>query len=182
MRLIGRKSHLLTGTLIVGLVFCAGAVVPQHRRMTRLRHFADALRADVESTRTRLELAAELHSAAHLESALGSAFDDAIPVGDQVGEFLQTVSVLADELGLRDKDVVLAPEIDLVLDTGVKQVIGLPIEISFQGEFEAVHAFLARIESLPRLARVQRLELAASQDRKGVLMSSMTVLVFYRHS
>ena len=53
--------------------------------------------------------------------------------------------------------------------------------MTFAGTFAAVHGFLGALESLPRLARVSRLELSCPDGQSGLLEANVVVHVFRQH-
>lgn len=175
MKMVGKRVHLILGVTIATSVFTFGAYLPKSRRLADLHGRIAGLERQVLAGGEQLRSAASMH--AELTSALGEleSFDEAVPASEDVGVFLEAVSQIADELGLTDRNIVpgkalASPRVSL-----------LPIEMSFGGDFESLYAFLQRIESLPRVARVKRMETAVS-EQDGALTCSLTVNVFFRNS
>jgi Tfp pilus assembly protein PilO len=89
------------------------------------------------------------------------AFATAIPGEQRIGGFLELLDAVARDVGLSGKNV--QP------DEAVHgpQVSYLPVRVDVTGSFTAVHEFLRRVESLPRLARAQRLEMTGGRRAPG---------------
>ena len=83
---------------------------------------------------------------------------------------------MAQEAGVSDKNVTPAEAI-MQKDLGC-----LPIQIRFTGKFASVYEFLDKVERLPRVARIQKLELSADDDVPDELVSTMTLHVYFRNS
>jgi len=168
------STWAVLGALVVGLVFSAGALRPDLGSNRRLRYEAGALRASVDQRSARLEAASALRqSSAELAEDL-AAFAQAIPRNQQIGAFLEDLDLIAREVGLSGKSVRPAEAIRTA------ELQCLPLDISVTGRFAALHEFVRRVEALPRVARVQRLELASREIPSEELVASVTLYVFFR--
>jgi type IV pilus assembly protein PilO len=55
-----------------------------------------------------------------------------------------------------------------------------PIEMSMSGDFkESFYAFMLKLEQLPRLTRVSKMELKKINDRDGQMEASLTLSIFF---
>jgi hypothetical protein len=52
--------------------------------------------------------------------------------------------------------------------------------VNFNGDFPAIYEFLRRVESLPRVARVQQLEMACVNGLPDLLESTVIMHVYFR--
>jgi len=111
--------------------------------------------------------------------ALGKERMTPIPEDSGVATLVRSLSESFDDLGLKDREVSTG---------GAKQLdeaSSLPMTIAISGGFPAIHSALARIESLDRLVRVQRLRVAgegktrAGFDRSGRVRADIQLDVFY---
>ncbi len=172
-----QRDQLVTGALAVALlaVFVGLVFVPQQRKLESLRAQAAVLRDGTmlgAAQLARLEgLQAQVRQA---ESDL-APYDRNIPHGPGLGDFLEQVDVLAARQKVVDPDVV--PSASL----GGPGIEVLPIEMGFSGTFASVYGFLPAVESLPRLARVSRLEIERADYAGDVLEANVTVRVFYQN-
>lgn len=176
MKLIGKNSHLIAGAVVVAVVFAAGAFVPQWRRLRSLDLRTKVMRQQIEQSQARMTGATDIYDRVTEARRRAPVFEAAIPPADELGAFLEQVSRIADQLELADRDMTPARE-QACRDTAV-----LPIEMSFRGTFDAVYTFITQLESLPRVARIQRLLLDVADPATGQLRSTMTVFVYYENS
>ena len=176
MKLIGKNSHLIAGALVVAFVFAAGAFVPQWRRLRSLELRTQVMRQQIEQSQVRMAGATNTFDRVTGARRRAPVFEAAIPPTDELGAFLEQVSRIADQLELADRDMTPARE-QTCRDTAV-----LPIEVSFRGTFDAVYAFITQLESMPRVARIQRLLLDVADPATGQLRSTMTVFVYHETS
>ena len=176
MKLVGKTYHIAAGTAVVGVIFALGVFLPHARRYARLESQVHAAELAVDAASDRLDTLAETHRRVEEDQELLKIFNEAVPNEDHMGAFLESVDRIAAEQGLADMNVVPRPPI--VADA----VRCRPIEMSFRGDFNAVYAFVRQVESLPRIAAIQRLELDAAKELDGGLIASLTVHVYSRRS
>jgi len=175
MSLIGRKGHVIAGTLLAAIIFVFASYLPSSRRHEKLIGRIRDLEASVLDNAARLQSAGRTHDAWKQTVEFQQTYAAAVPDEAHIGQVLEAVSEAADALGLANTNVVPAEPVQ------TQNVVCMPIEITLQGRFERVFGFLTRIESLPRIVRVQSLELGRASEVPGELIASMTVFVFYRH-
>lgn len=172
-----QRDQLVTGLLAVVLtvVFAAVVYVPQQRKIGRLRADGRALRGELERREARVAGMQALQQQIQSAEAESDAFEVSVPPADGLGPFLEQVTELAATQGVVDPDIEpLAPL------TG-PAVMALPVRMTFAGTFASVHGFLAALESLPRLARVSRLELSSPDGQSDLLEANVVVHVFRQH-
>lgn len=150
--------------------------MPQWRTLHDTRTRVDSLRQLIEQGRVRMAAAKESYEFAQQAKSKLPVLDSAIPDQSDLGPFLEDVSRIADELRLANRDITPSREVKC------RELVILPIEISFQGPFDSAYSFITRLETLPRIARIQRLEFTMLSDQPGELSSSMTVFVYHRRS
>jgi Tfp pilus assembly protein PilO len=161
---------------VVALVFALGALRPDARRSAGLQREAAALRDAVDDRAARLlNTAARCCEVEELDAQLAS-FDIAVPLDQRIGAFLEQLDLIVREAGLSGKRVQPAAPIALT------DVSCLPIEVNVTGDFSAMHEFLRRVESLPRIARIERLELSGRAESGDELVASVTMHVYFRPS
>ena len=176
MKLIGKNSHLVAGAAVVAVVFAAGALTPQWRRLRSLELRTRLMREQIEQSQLRMQSAANTFDRVTEARRRAPVFEAAIPKADELGVFLEQVSRIADQLELADRDMTPARE------QACRNTAVLPIKMSFRGTFDAVYAFITQLESMPRVARIQQLLLDVVEPRTGQLRSTMTVFVYYENS
>lgn len=172
-----QRDQLVTGVLAVVLlaVFVGLVFIPQQRKFERLRAQAATLRDGTMLGAAQLARLEGLQAQVRHAEADLAAYDRNIPHGPELGVFLEQVDVLASSQKVVDPDVVPAASFG---DRGIEV---LPIEMGFSGTFASVYGFVQAVESLPRLARVSRLEIERADYARDVLEANVTVRVFYQH-
>ncbi len=175
-KLVGKPIHIALGTIAFAAIFAAGVVAPHVRHMRSVKQGVATVQADLLVLGSRIDRARKVFEATRDKNKAIASFDAAIPDRVQLGEFLEAVDRLAQEAGVSDKDVTPADAI-MQKDFGC-----LPIQIRFTGKFAAVYEFLDKVERLPRVARIQQLELSADDDLPDELVSTMTLHVYFRNS
>ena len=175
-RLLRGKTGVVLGCAVVALVFTLGALRPDAGAAAQMHRDARTFCDTVNERTQRLQKVGDTRrELATLDGAL-AAFDAAIPPDQQIGAFLEKLDQIARESGLSDKSVKPA---DPVIGA---QVACLPIDVNVTGRFAAMYEFLQRVESLPRVARIQRLELSGADEAGDELVASMTMHVYFRPS
>ena len=176
MKIVGRPIHIVLGTIAFAAIFAAGVVAPRMRYMTSIKQGVASVQADLSLLGSRIHRARKVFESTRDKEKALESFGAAIPDGVQLGAFLEAVDRLAQEAGVSDKNV--TPSEAIVLeDLGC-----LPIQIRFTGTFASVYEFLEKVEQLPRVARIQQLELSADDDLPDELVSTMTLHVYFRNS
>ncbi len=171
------RQHLVTlATIAVAVVFTLGVYLPQSRQTKRLRDETLQLKSELASQQTKLAGAAQLYDAVQRSAARQAGFDRAIPPQDELGDFLENIDQIARQSGLGEMNVVPS---DVVEGANLNCH---PIEMNFRGDLAGIYGFLRQIESLPRIVRVQRLELGSMEGAGAELAASLTVHVYYRRS
>lgn len=176
MRLLRGKTGVVAGCIAVALVFALGALRPDAGAASRMHRDAALLHEAVATNTQRLESAGATRR--RLDELAGelAVLDEAIPQDQQIGAFLERLDQLARDAGLTGKSVKPA----LPLQAG--KVACLPIDVNVTGRFPAMYEFLQRVEALPRVARIQRLELSGADEAGDELVASLTMHVYFRPS
>jgi len=176
MRLGRVKTRVALGAMAVALIFTLGALRPDVARSARMQRDAAALRDTVDERSARLMTTVDARrQLAELDTQL-SGYPEAIPTDQRIGAFLEQLDLIARDAGLSDKSVKPANPIALAAASC------LPIDVQVRGRFDAMHEFLRRVEALPRIARVQRIELAGIEGSADEVAASLTMHVFFRPS
>ena len=176
MKTVGKKYHLTLGTVAAALVLVFGVYLPQTRKMKAFKETATPLQMELDARTARLQTTVTTYAEARRSERKVASLEEAVPREDRIGQFLESLDRIAHQCALADKNVVPAAVIES------DEVSCLPIEMNFSGDFEAVHEFLRRVESLPRVARVQRMELTSADEGPLELVSSVTMHVYFRPS
>jgi Tfp pilus assembly protein PilO len=171
-----RKALVAVGGLAIAVVFALGAMLPDWRTRRAAQQDARSLREAVDGRTAQLSRLAQSRQRSEELTRRMEAFATAIPGEQRIGGFLELLDAVARDVGLSGKNV--QP------DEAVHgpQVSYLPVRVDVTGSFTAVHEFLRRVESLPRLARAQRLEMTGDEEHPGELSASVMMRVYFRPS
>jgi Tfp pilus assembly protein PilO len=169
------RDQLITGVLVAGLVGGGFGLLiqPQRRQLAAAREQVRTLETEV-AVREQQGLGA-VATETHLQQCRQSLarLQGRIPADPQLGPLLEKLDHLASETGLREQNV--TPHAPSVTD-GIGMV---SIDISFESSFSALYAFLEGVESLDRLVRVAALDTDFSRDDPGVLVTTLTLEVYF---
>jgi Tfp pilus assembly protein PilO len=100
-------------------------------------------------------------------------FDKQLPRNVEWGQFLNDITVLRDQAGLRDCHIV---------PTGSRPndlFVEFPIQVKFQGDFLNVFSFLRQMEQMQRLTRVRDLTVKSKAPGSGVVDVSLSMNIYY---
>ncbi|MCP4836801.1 MAG: type 4a pilus biogenesis protein PilO [Phycisphaera sp.] len=110
-----------------------------------------------------------------------SEFGRIIPNAEEVEDLLAEMHRIADRHRLA------IDSIRALKQNTVQGYLEIPHQVSIEGDFQAIYDFLSDLERLPRLARVQSLEIArnlvastrnADDEAFGMLTAEMVIVVY----
>ena len=161
------------GVLTVGFLACG--LVPYWLKTTRLANEIKQYRASMESAAAQSEQLRDLtNRATHMVKETRN-FPRLVPASKDLGLFLGQLSHELDASGMRDTAVRALPP----------NVLGkcsqLPIEVHGSGSFEQFNDFLQRLESLPRMSSVSKLEVKADDAMSGKVSVDLTLSIYSTH-
>jgi Tfp pilus assembly protein PilO len=169
-----RSNHMLLGTgyavLVVG--FIAAGVVPALHNMS-------VARADIQNYQQEIE--ARLARARELENLKGQLtlaeldtrdFARLVPQNQDLGLFLTQLYEQLGATGMSDITMRNLPP------TPLGRTQRLPIEIHGRGSYAQFHDFLIRLENLPRLSSVGKLDIDADTDMNGNVLVRLTLYIY----
>ena len=105
-----------------------------------------------------------------------AAFNDQIPVGENLGVFLQDLGRFAERRRLELGEV--EPGDPLRSD----KVTALPITFNVHGPFKRVFDLIQDIERMPRLTLVEQLETSTDDQAPGTVTARLRLRVYFRTS
>jgi Tfp pilus assembly protein PilO len=168
------RYHLPLGIGLAAVILLLGAILPHTQRVRAAHAECAAMQAGLARQADVLARAGQAARRVAEGREWTRRFEVAVPVGPQMGPLLESLDELAGTCGLREVRV----QPDAPLEGG--PVGCLPVAVQFRGTFPAAYDFVERAESLPRVAWVQRFELARTQREGDELSGTVTLLVYYR--
>lgn len=148
-------------------------VLPRNRAMAENRESISNRRASLELLEVEMAKLVNNHQrVAQLEKAI-TGFEDRLPRQGEMDVILREVWVIADAAGLKTQRI--------KTQKGRQQdsYKVLPIEMSLQGKFEGLYAFLLSLEKLPGIMNVESLKLETlAGETQGLVDASLVLHVF----
>lgn len=149
---------------------------PQFEQMHALRRDIEAARSDSRQGQAGAATLRKLDEELQRLSEEASDFSRKLPERDELGPFLEQLAHRAELRRLFSKEVRPGnPE------TGDK-VVSLPIDWNVSGPFDQVFGLLRDIESLPRLTRIERLNVALDREEAAKVTADIRLRVFFQAS
>lgn len=158
--------------LIVG-AFGVGLWLPAHRERAKLQTRIDQARQQLEAQRANADEVARLHQQVVQLSQAVSRQPHQVPEQEDLDQVLRHLTRALQSSNVREPDLTTR-------DTRhFAHYSIIPIEVEFQGSFRDAFGVLERIESMPRLIRVDRLELEGQErNTAGPLSVSLQLSAF----
>ena len=166
----------MTGIVLATVAFLSFATVPQ---MSRIRTVMARINSEehdhqvADETSRRIE--ALEHEVARLQERT-AAFNDQIPVAENLGLFLQDLGRFAEQRRVQLGEI--EPGDPLRSD----KVIALPITFNVHGSFKQVFNWIQDVERMPRLTLVERLETRTDDQTPGTVTAQLRLRVYFRTS
>lgn len=146
----------------LGVLLISGAllfVAPPWSDLSRLGGRTELLRDELSRPASDPELIERLSAELERLRALGASGMTPIPESSDVASLVRELSMLLESIGLREREITTGAPRELA------EASAMPMSVMVRGGFPAIAEAVRRIESLPRLVRVQRLRV--SRDTGG---------------
>lgn len=169
------RAQWILGSSMVLLVaaFYLFGYRPTTGRMSELRAQIETKARELESNQVRTKVRPEVEQMVNDKRRMLARFDKQLPRHVEWGQFLNDITVLRDQAGLRDCHII---------PTGAKPndlFVEFPINVKFQGDFLSVFSFLRQMEQMQRLTRVRDLTVTAKQPGSGIVDVSLSMNIYY---
>ncbi len=171
---IERDQLMLIGTMVAMFgAFIAFGYMPIHGQRKQARGQIEAYRTqlgmDLAGSKELPKLEAEVVA---LREACSGAQRD-VPTQSELASLLRALSSELDRQHATDKEV----QTRAVVQGADYNV--LPVSLRFSSSFRSVYAFLRQVESMPRLIRIDRMELTNKPDSGGRLNAHIELSTFF---
>lgn len=169
------RAQWILGSSIVLLLaaFYLFGYRPATARLADLRSQIEAKSRELKSNQVRTKVRPEVEQMVNDSRRKLARFDKQLPRHDEWGQFLNDITLLRDQAGLRDCHII---------PTGARPndlFVEFPINVKFQGDFLSVFSFLRQMEQMQRLTRVRDLTVKARQPGSGVVDVSLSMNIYY---
>ncbi|HEV2293495.1 MAG TPA: type 4a pilus biogenesis protein PilO [Tepidisphaeraceae bacterium] len=159
------------------IVLCAAFYLfvyrPGTARQHELRAQIDLKTREIESNRRETSIRNTLQLEVDELHRRLARFDKQLPRQVEWGQFLNDITLLRDQAGLRDCHII---------PTGAKPndlFVEFPIHVKFEGDFLSVFSFLRQMEQMQRLTRVRDLSMRTKRPGSGVVDVSLSMNIYY---
>lgn len=177
-----RRSDVI---LSFGLVALCGSIVvllfwPAMRRERQLRSDLDRLQADLVKPASGPEMIERLERDIEALRAFGSGRMTPIPENSNIAGLMASLSQTLDDLSLEQHDITTRPPKLL------EYASSMPVSLTLSGPFPSIYRAVAKIESMDRLVRVDRLRITvprvsmAQIDRSGRVLAEISISAFFK--
>lgn len=173
MRIERDQVLLVAAILAVMVAFGVFGYMPLRNNRQEAKERIDVYKAQLASDLAGAKQLPKLREEVEaLRSALAGAQRD-VPTQSELASLLRTLSSELDRQSVTDKEVQTRP-----IQEGTDYHV-LPVSLRFTGTFGAVYGFVKQIESMPRLIRIDRLELVSAPDGAGRLTARIELSTFF---
>ena len=169
------RAQWVLGVSIVAL--SAGFVMlgfrPKTEKLSELDVLIDARQQELRDNQTKTTIRPYVEQQVADSKRRTAMFEKQLPRQVEWGQFLNDITLLRDQAGLRDCYIV---------PTGAKPndlFVEFPIQVKFQGDFLNVYSFLRQMEQMQRLTRVRDLTVRAKEPGSGVVDVSLSMNIYY---
>ena len=167
------RSYLVVGAYgALALGFVLAGVVPFVNGMVSARADIRNYQAEIDQRRAHARELQDVTKRVALIELETRDFDRLVPPNQDLGPFLTQLYEQLDASGMKDitaRNLVPTP-------LGLSQ--RLPIEVRGKCTYAQFHDFLVRLEGLPRLSSVGRLNVKAETDMSGNVEVELTLFIY----
>lgn len=168
------------GGLVLVVALGVGVfIAPGYQRSSRLAHEIDRFQAELKKPNSGPEVIGKLTKQLETLRSLSDRRMTPIPQESDVAGLMTDLSAMLDSLGLTHREITTGDSRTL------EEASSMPMTVTLEGPFPSIAEAVRRIESLPRLVRVQRLRVSSNQprrgefDRSGEVRADVLIEVFY---
>lgn len=179
---MNRRSNILLGAgwAAMAAVGIGLFIMPAARARRELSSRIDGLRDELAKPNAGPQAIEELSRDRASLMAFGSGRMTPIPAESDVAGLIESLTRTLSEAGLKDRDITTRSS------RALEGVFALPVTVAVTGDFPKIFEALSRVESMPRLVRVERLRMLADDEqragkraREPRVRAEMLIEVFY---
>lgn len=164
---------LLGGTVLILAVFVAVGYLPTQRRLAGLEGEISRRRAELAGRQNKAERLRELERKIEVQKRELGGFDEKLPKQQDLGQFIKDLTAMGQGALLRRSEVKLG------VPRRMELFSELPLELTFEGDFNNVYYFVRQTEEMKRLTRVRSLRVRSLDSRQGQVEVHMTLSIYF---
>jgi Tfp pilus assembly protein PilO len=148
---------------------------PNSQRLDDLRDQIASKQTSLMSNKARAEVLPSVLAAVYAMKSRLEQFDKRIPSNPEPGAFINDITELSDQSGLKSKW-----NVEPGMPQQGERFAEWPITLKFEGNFLNVCRFLSRAELMTRLTRVKGLKIhSADAGKSGVVQVELSLNIYY---
>lgn len=170
----GKAQWILGGVMIAMVAyFVLFSYLPQSSRLKSLSAGIQSKQRELSASQSRANTLPTVKVDLDKLRLSVDNYDKKLPRQAALGEFLKNITQLSAQASLRNLSV--QPGLPRRLD----RVSELPISMHFEGDALSVFAFLRQTEQMPRITRVQNVELHTLDPRLGTVEVQLAINIYF---
>lgn len=156
-----RTLHFVLGWIGIAAIGVAALIVPQSKALGKVRQEVQSLRTELAKPADGPEVIERLTSDLQRLREFGKGRMTPIPAESDVAGLMRMLSETLDQLGLTQRDITTRPP------KNYDDATSMPVTVVLNGPFTSIYESVSRIESMPRLVRVERLRITTEHPSRG---------------
>jgi len=174
-----QRAQWVLGLSLVVMVmgFYTFVYRPNSQRLGDLRDQISTKKTTLSTNKARAEILPQVLVAVQSMQSRLDQFDKRIPAHNELSDFIQRITEISDQTGLRNKWNV---EPGVPLHGDQQRYAEWPISMKFEGDFLNVCQFLGKTERMDRLSRVKGLKIHSMDGGKsGNVQVELSMNIYY---
>ncbi len=181
-----KPIHFIAGWFALAALGGLALVVPPAKAMGKLRREVRSLQTELAKPADGPEVLERLASDLQSLRAFGKGRMTPIPNESDVAGLMGMLGETLDDLGLNQRDITTRPP------KSYGDATSMPVTVVLNGPFTNIYQAVSRIETMPRLVRIERLRVTAElpkgsdvsvgvrgRDREGIVRAEFSIDAFY---
>lgn len=164
---------LLGGTLLIAGVFATVGYLPTQRKLSALREEIGRRQVELDGRQNKAARLRELERRIEKQKKELGDFDEKLPRQQDLGQFIKDLTLMGQQSLLRRSEVKLGvpKRMDLFSE--------LPLELTFEGDFNNVFYFVRQTEEMKRLTRVRSMRVNTLDAKQGQVQVRMAMSIYF---
>ena len=163
---------IIAALIVGGFVFLR--YLPLNKKIARIQQTQQQQLSLIEKAAAEKAKIIDLQEQKDSLLALLNNYDRNIPVGRDIGGFLQEIADMMNAAGLAEQLVEPGQE-----QQGEK-LISIPVNMQCKGRFEQIFSFFQSLNNLDRQIRIEDIKLTNSGGYDGLVQMQTSAVIYYR--
>jgi Tfp pilus assembly protein PilO len=171
------RAQWVLGLSLVGMlvVFYTFVYLPNSRRLSELGDQIAVKQRDLSDNKTRVQILPDVMVAVNEMQTRLESFDRKLPRQHDLGQFIQSITDLSDQSGVKNKWGV-----EPGMPTRSEGYNEWPISLKFEGDFLSACSFFRRSEAMQRLTRIKGLKMRSiDYGKSGRVQVELSMNIYF---